>query len=198
MKGLIFLQYCVILLTVKSWLFGEWVAPLSVLCNGKDGPGTVKKEKKNIASRVASITEGKINELGYSLWDVEYLREGTDWFLRITIDSPNGIEIDDCEKVHRAIEPLIDEADPIEDAYYLEISSPGLERELRTDAHLEASIGACVELRFYAPINGQKSLLAVLSGFDRENLMLTAEDESEFSVSRASVAKISTVCDFEE
>ncbi len=157
----------------------------------------MKKETKNIASRVSAMVSPKIEELGYSLWDVEYLREGADWFLRITIDSPDGIDIDDCEKVHRAVEVIIDEADPIEDAYYLEISSPGLERELRTDAHLEACLGMTVEARLYAPINGAKSFVGTLAAYDGESYTLTQEGGEEIKLPRSAVAKIQTVYDFE-
>jgi len=139
----------------------------------------------------------KIEELGYSLWDVEYLREGADWFLRITIDSENGIDIDDCEKVHRAIEVIIDEADPIEDAYYLEISSPGLERELRTDAHLEACLGMKVETRLYAPINGSKSFVGALVSYDDNGYTLSVDDKDTVTLARSAVSKIQTVYEFE-
>lgn len=139
----------------------------------------------------------KIEELGYSLWDVEYLREGADWFLRITIDSENGIDIDDCEKVHRAVEVIIDEADPIEDAYYLEISSPGLERELRTDAHLEACLGMTVEARLYAPINGAKAFVGTLTAYDDNGYTLSLDGEDTVTLSRSAVAKIQTVYEFE-
>ena len=138
----------------------------------------------------------KVEELGYSLWDVEYLKEGTDWFLRITIDSPEGIELDDCEKVHRAIEPIIDGADPIEDMYYLEISSPGLERELKSDEHLEWAVGEMVEIKLYAPIDKCKVFIGILTAFDGEKY--TVDDgvtTREIPVS--AVAKIRTVYDFE-
>ncbi|MBR5452794.1 MAG: ribosome maturation factor RimP [Clostridia bacterium] len=156
----------------------------------------MKKESKNIAGAVFTLVAPKVEEMGYSLWDVEYLKEGTDWFLRITIDSPNGIELDDCEKVHRAIEPVIDEADPIEDMYYLEISSPGLERELKNDTHLQWAVGEKVEIKLYAPIDKSKVFIGILTSFDGEKY--TVEDGTgarEIPVS--AVAKIRTVYDFE-
>ena len=96
------------------------------------------KQKKNVADTVRDIAEPLAESFGYVLWDVEYVKEGAEWYLRITLDSDNGIDIDDCEKVSRAINPIIDEADPIEDFYYLEVSSPGVERSIRTKEHYEA------------------------------------------------------------
>ena len=156
----------------------------------------MKKETKNIAGAVSALVAPTVEALGYILWDVEYLKEGTDWFLRITIDSPDGIELDDCEKVHRAVEPIIDAADPIEDMYYLEISSPGLERELKTDGHLEWAVGEKVEIKLYAPIDKCKVFTGTLIDFDGEKYTLDEGDNTrEFSVS--AVAKIRTVYDFE-
>lgn len=111
----------------------------------------------SVAERVAELAEPLVEEFGYFLWDVEFVKEGGRRVLRITIDSEEGITIDDCEKVHRAIDPVLDEADPIEEAYYLEVSSPGIERELRTDMHIEACEGWDAEVRLYAPIDGAKS-----------------------------------------
>ncbi|MGN1096199.1 MAG: ribosome maturation factor RimP [Eubacteriales bacterium] len=88
-----------------------------------------------IAPLVEQLVTPKINELGFSVWDVEYVKEGAEWYLRITIDSENGVDLDACEKVHRAIEEIIDKADPIEDFYYLEVSSPGIERTLKKKEH---------------------------------------------------------------
>ena len=94
-----------------------------------------KKSSKNTAAVVRELLEGTVNSLGFDLWDVEYVKEGADMYLRITIDSPAGIDITDCERVHRVIDPIIDEADPIDEAYMLEVSSPGVERQLRTPSH---------------------------------------------------------------
>ena len=84
--------------------------------------------KKNVAGTVAELIADTVRENGCELWDVEYVKEGADWHLRVTIDREGGVGIDDCERVHRAIDPLLDEADPIEGSYYLEVSSPGIPR----------------------------------------------------------------------
>lgn len=100
--------------------------------------GKMKKSSGGIAAAVTKLAEPLAEELGYFLWDVEYVKEGSEMYLRITIDSEEGITIEDCEKMHRAIDPILDEADPIDEAYHLEISSPGIERELKNDMHVEA------------------------------------------------------------
>ncbi len=132
-------------------------------------------KKQNVAEAVAALLSSTVEELGYTLWDVEYAKEGADWHLTVTIDSPAGITIDDCERVHRAIDPILDEADPIEGAYILNVSSPGVERVLRTEAHLSASVGERVELRFFAAVDGQKAVRGTLTAFDGEHLELDGE-----------------------
>ena len=112
--------------------------------------------KKNIAQTVAELIGETVSQNGCILWDVEYVKEGADFHLRVTIDKETGVTIEDCERVHRAIDPLLDEADPIESFYYLEVSSPGLERELKTEAHILASVGETVEVRLFAPKDGAK------------------------------------------
>ena len=94
--------------------------------------------QKNIAGTVRELLTPTAETMGYELWDVEFVREGARRILRITIDKPEGIDIDDCEAYHRAIDPLLDEADPIDSAYYLEVSSPGSERDLKYHFHFAA------------------------------------------------------------
>jgi len=112
--------------------------------------------KGGVAGLVREIAETVADELGYYVWDVEYVKEGARRILRITIDNEEGITIEDCERFHRTIDPKIDEVDPIEESYYLEISSPGIERELKTPMHISACEGWQVEVKLYAPINGTK------------------------------------------
>ena len=104
-------------------------------------------KKPNIASEVEALLTPVIEGLGYAVWDVQFRKVGADFTLTVTIDSDEGISIDDCEKVHRTIDPLLDEADPIDVAYVLEVSSPGIEREIRTDAHIAACMGEEIEAR---------------------------------------------------
>ena len=150
---------------------------------------------KNVAGVVSELIAPTAEELGYELWDVEFVKEGTRRILRVTIDNEQGITIDDCEKMHRAIDPILDEADPIECAYYLEVSSPGIERELRTDRHIEACIGCRVEARLYAPVDGSKTFVGTLASYENETVVLDTP-AGEKSFARRDVAKLQTLFDF--
>lgn len=159
----------------------------------------MKKGSGGIAETVRTICEPVAETFGLELWDVEYVKEGSRMILRLTIDKPDGVTIDDCEAFHRAIDPLLDEADPIENAYYLEVSSPGLERELRTDAHILACTDWDVEVRLFAPVDGSKVYRGVLRGFSDEGhaeLVLGMKDGSERRFAKNAVAKVMTVYDF--
>ena len=157
--------------------------------------------KKNIAGVVAELLAPVVEELGYDLWDVVYEKEGSMWYLRITIDKFEGITIDDCELVHRTIDPILDEADPIENSYNLEVSSPGIERELRTPQHIVAftGTGETVEVKFFAPKNGVKSVLGTIEAYDADTDTLTlAVGDEAMSVTRSECARIRTVYDFDD
>jgi len=150
--------------------------------------------KKSIKDTVREAIEPTVCELGYRIWDVVYSKIGADYHLEITIDSDNGINIDDCERVHRAIDPILDEADPIEGFYYLEVSSPGIERELRTDEHISLSLGQRVEAKLFSALNGKKSFVGVLGGFDGKSVAITPDGEdTEILIPRESISKLNTV-----
>lgn len=153
------------------------------------------KSAKNIAETVQEFLLPVVNELGYYLWDVEYVKEGSEWYLRITIDSEDGITIDDCERVHRAIDPVIDAHDPIENSYHLEVSSPGIERVLRTEEHIEALAGEEVEAKLFAPIDGKKTLRGILGGIEDGRVILTVGD-TEYRIEHAKISRLTTVFDF--
>ena len=157
----------------------------------------MKKSNGGIVGAVKKIAEPLAEELGYFLWDVEYVKEGAEMYLRITIDSEEGITIEDCEKMHRAIDPLLDEADPIEDAYHLEISSPGIERDLKTDMQINACEGWDVEVRLYAPIDGAKSYIGVLQELDEEGNIVIETESGVRKFARAAVASLKTHYNFE-
>lgn len=150
-------------------------------------------KKGNIADTVGALLAPTVNALGYTLWDVEYRKEGADYHLEVTIDKEKGITIEDCERVHRAIDPVLDEADPIPDAYILDVSSPGIERVLRTEAHLSYAVGMKVELRFFSAKDGKKSLVGTLCEVGKENLTVLLADGTHQSYDRAEISKISTV-----
>ncbi len=157
----------------------------------------MKKNSGGVVSAVRQIAEPLAEELGYVLWDVEYVKVGADMYLRLTIDSEEGITIEDCERMHRAIDPLLDEADPIEEAYHLEISSPGIERELKEDWQIEACEGWDVEVRLYAPIDGAKSYLGVLKGLSEDGSVLVDCGGTERAFAQASIALLRTRYDFD-
>ncbi|MBQ7906945.1 MAG: ribosome maturation factor RimP [Clostridia bacterium] len=153
------------------------------------------KSAKNVVSLVTPLAERVAQELGYTLWDLEYVKEGTEWYLRITIDSENGITLDDCEKMSRAIDPVLDENDPIEGNYHLEISSPGIERVIRTDMHLAWAVGQVISLSLYAPIEGCKLVAGPLKSFDSEKIVLQ-DDEGELEIPRKNIAKMNKYFEF--
>lgn len=150
------------------------------------------KAANGIAGKVRELAEPLADELGIWVWDVEYVKEGARRVLRITVDSEDGITIDDCEKLHRAIDPLLDEADLIEEQYYLEVSSPGIERELKTDIHIEACEGWDVEVKLYAPRDGVKLFRGVLLPLGENGDIRIETDGAVLEFERSAVAKIST------
>lgn len=147
---------------------------------------------KSIAETVRAGILPVAEELGLSVWDVEFVKEGARRILRVTIDHEDGVTIEDCERMHRAIDPVLDEMDPIDTAYDLEVSSPGVERELRTDAHIDATLGERVEVRFFAPFEGKKSMEGILAGREGDALLLDVGEE-RISLPRTAIAKIQTV-----
>ena len=150
------------------------------------------KNSKGVAATVWELAEPIAEELGCWIWDVEFVKEGTRKILRITIDSEEGVDINDCEKMHRAIDPILDEADPIEEQYYLEVSSPGIERELRTDEHIEASLGAKVLCKLFTAKDGKKSYTGTIKSYENGVLTLDTE-EGETKLSKTEISKINTV-----
>lgn len=131
------------------------------------------KSNSGIAAKVRPALEPVVEGLGYHIWDIVYVKEGADFYLRITIDREEGVDIDGCELVHRAIDPVLDEIDPIQDAYYLQVESPGLERELRTPEHYIHCVGEKIVVKLYKPIDGQKMLTGILSTEDGKEITLT-------------------------
>ena len=150
------------------------------------------KGTKNVADTVRELAEPVAESLGIWVWDVEFVKEGARRVLRITVDSEEGITIDDCEKMHRAIDPILDEADPIEEQYYLEVSSPGIERELKNDVHVEACEGWDVEVKLYAPKDGSKLFRGVLMPLGENGEIVISQGENTVVFERQTVAKIST------
>ena len=131
-----------------------------------------------VTQQVAQFAEPVVTAHGCSLWDVEYVREGADYFLRVYIDKEGGVSIDDCEAVSRGVDPLLDEADPIQDAYTFEVSSAGADRPLKKPEHFAAFLGAEVDVKFYQAVNGQKACTGILAGYQDGDVTLTLGNET--------------------
>ncbi len=127
---------------------------------------------KSVTETVTDLALPVVSALGLELWDVEFLKEGSDWVLRIFIDKQGGVFIDDCEAVSKAIDPLLDDADPIDKAYTLEVSSAGVERVLKRDTDFQRYIGSNVQIRLYKAEDGQKEHTGLLTAFDAQTLTL--------------------------
>lgn len=142
----------------------------------------------NIEEKVYALLEKTIINLGYDLYDVEYAKEGKNYFLRIFIDKISGIDLNDCETVNNAIVNILDEADYIKEQYFLEVSSPGVERILRKDKHLEQNIGKQIDIKLFKPINKSKNISGILKKFDDSTIYLEKE-----SIDRKNISQIKLV-----
>ena len=151
----------------------------------------------NIETKIQDLLEKIIEDLGYNLYDVEYVKEGKEYILRITIDNETGINIQDCEKVNNGINDILDEADIIKDQYYLEVSSPGLERVLKKENHFLSQIGKKVNVNLFKPIDKKKEFQGILKEYNGSSIVIeTEENNIEFNLK--DVALVKTVFDFKE
>lgn len=143
-----------------------------------------------IAEKVFTLIKDTVESKGVTLWDVKFVKEGASFYLRVIIDKTEGINIDDCTEVHHAIDPILDEADPIDKSYYLEVCSPGLERDLTRQEHFAAFVGEKIKIRLYKALDGIKEFKGVLKEYDGDKIVLTAGDlEIEFNQSMVASAK---------
>ena len=146
-----------------------------------------------IEEKVTILVEPIIEKIGYELYDVEYAKEGKNYFLRIFIDSEKGIDLNDCEKVNDAITDILDTENYIKDQYFLEISSPGIERVLRKDKHLEKNIGTDINVKlFKKDENGKKEYLGKLKEYNQNEIVIEQE-EKEIKIERKNISQIKTV-----
>ena len=119
-----------------------------------------------ITEIVAGFAQPVVESFGCELWDVEYVREGSDYFLRLYIDKEGGVDISDCEKISRAVDPILDEKDPIQDSYHFEVCSAGLERALKRPGDFERFMNSPIMIKLYRPRNGLKELPGILRGYE--------------------------------
>lgn len=149
-----------------------------------------------IELKIEELVKDTIEQLGYKLYDVEYVKEGKDYYLRIYIDSQDGIDLDDCEKVSNGINDILDKADYIKEAYFLEVSSPGIERVLRKDEHFQNEIGNKVQIKlFKKDEKGKKSYIGILKAYNKNYITLKIEQEEE-EIKRSDVAQVKTIYDW--
>lgn len=152
-------------------------------------------KRETYETRTEQLLVPIAEKFGVEIYDVEYVKEGSDWYLRAYIDKPEGVSIIDCENVSRALSDVLDEEDYIADAYILEVSSPGLGRTLKKDRHLEKSLGEEVEIRTYKPIEKQKEFSGILKAYDKDTVIIEA-DSAERVFSRSDIALIRLALDF--
>ncbi len=125
-----------------------------------------------LTDKVFEIAEPTVNSLGYELYEVEYQKEFDNWVLTLYIDSPKGVSLDDCEIVSNAVDPILDEADPIEQAYYLSVSSLGIDRPLKIDKDFARNLGKMIDIKLYAAMNGKKELTGTLTEYDKDTFTI--------------------------
>ena len=131
-----------------------------------------------VTDRVAQFAKPIVEEKGCTLWDVEYVREGSERFLRLYIDKDGGVDINDCEAIHRAVDPVLDAEDPIAESYHFEVCSAGLERTLKRPSDFERFMGSAITVKLYRPRNGLKEIPCVLEGYDNGKITVTAGKET--------------------
>lgn len=146
----------------------------------------------SVEKRVEELIKPKVEELGYELYDVQYVKEGKDHFLRVFIDSDKGIDLNDCEKVNNGINDILDEADYIKEQYFLEISSTGIEKILRKDEHLAKQLDNEIQIKLFKPVNGKKEYLGKLKEYSSETITILNENE-EVVLDRKNISLIKTV-----
>ena len=152
-------------------------------------------KRQDYEAQTEQLVTPILEKYGFELYDVEYVKEGGNNYLRVYIDKPGGIAVNDCETVAREMNPILDEKDFIPDSYVFEVSSPGLGRALKKDKHLLKSIGEEVEIQTFRPINHEKQFEGILKSFDDKELTIALNDEQELTFARTDIALIRLALD---
>ena len=152
--------------------------------------------KKNTAAIAEELAAPILEEMGLQLWDVVYEKEGSGWYLRYYVDKEGGIDINSCEAFSRAISDVLDEADPIDGSYTLEVSSPGIERQLTRDWHFEALMDQQLLVRLIRPVEGVRDFIGTLTDYRDGTMTLLLDEETEMNVERGETAFIRLYNDF--
>lgn len=150
----------------------------------------------NIEEKVENLIKDKIEALGYKLYDVQYAKEGKDYYLRIFIDNEKGIDLNDCEKVSNEINDILDEADYIKEQYFLEVSSPGVERVLRKDKHLEDQLNCEINIKLFKPLNGSKEYTGILKNYNDKEISIITNNKN-INIERKNISLIKSVYNWE-
>lgn len=143
-----------------------------------------------ITDTVSLLARPVVEEAGCTLWDVEYVREAGTWYLRVYIDKDGGVSIDDCERISRELDPILDEADPIPDSYVFEVGSAGAERELKRPGDFAQFMGSEVEVKLYQPLDGAKSFVGILKAYSDDGTVTVASGKRELSFTKAQTAQV--------
>ncbi len=154
-----------------------------------------------ITETVDQAVRATVEALGFELDEVEYQKEQGNWVLTLYIDAPEGVTLDDCERVSHAVDPILDEADPIPDAYYLSVSSIGLDRPLKKDRDFARNVGNKLDVKLYAPVNKKKEFLGTLVSFDADSFTIALVEKggaagSEMTIARKDAALVRPHIDF--
>lgn len=150
----------------------------------------------NIEEKVESLIVKPITELGYELYDVQYAKEGSDYYLKIFIEKEEGISLEDCEKVTHAINDILDTANYIKEQYFLEVSSTGVEKVLRKDKHLQENIGEEIVVKLFKPVNNTKEIIAILQSFNEQTITIKTQNE-EIEIEKKNIALIKKYYDWD-
>lgn len=143
-----------------------------------------KKKGGSTVNTVWQLAQPIAESLGLELWDVRFEKEGADWFLRIFIDKDGGVSIDDCVEMSHAVDKPLDESDPIEQSYCLEVSSPGVERDLKRDEHFEKCLGEKIMVKLIRPVDGQREFKGILESYDNGNFELLTEEGTKLMINK--------------
>ena len=152
--------------------------------------------REQYEQKAEAMAQPIIDQFGFELVDVEYVKEAGNWYLRFYIDKEGGITVDDCEAVSRRFSDILDEKDYIEDSYIFEVSSPGLGRPLKKEKDFKRNLGEEVEIRTYRAIDRQKEFVGILKSYDENTVTITYEDETEQTFDRKEIALIRQALDF--
>jgi ribosome maturation factor RimP len=158
--------------------------------------GIAMAKKEDYEAKTERLLEPLMMENNFELVDVEYVKEGGNWYLRAYIDKEGGITVDDCELVSRALSDLLDANDFIDDAYILEVSSPGLGRQLKKDKDFNRSIGEEIDIKLYKAIDKRKEISGILLEFDKDTITIELEDGNTQTINRSDIAMVRLAFDF--